>query len=96
MYIADQVLLMHLPPDGSDDADRFGRVVLEWQSSPTADCTADAIIAVLLQEQGKPVAIGAAEEERKCAPRCSLRTARTHATPSQPSGDLQTRGADNV
>lgn len=67
LYIADQVLLMHLPPDGKDNADEFGRVVLEWQSSPMADCTADAVIAVLLQEQGKPVAIGAAEEERKCA-----------------------------
>jgi hypothetical protein len=32
-----------------------------------ADCTADAVVAVLLQEQGQPVAMGAAEDERKCA-----------------------------
>lgn len=68
LHIADQVTLTHVPPQGTDASDAFGHVVLEWYSSPQADCTADAVVAVLLQAQGKPAAIGAAEEERKCDP----------------------------
>jgi hypothetical protein len=66
LQIAEQVIVKHSPPNGDDPEDKFGQVVLEWQSSPVADCTADAVVAVLLQEQGTPVAMGAAEDERKC------------------------------
>ena len=57
-----------MPPNRRDATDEFGQVVLQWESSPHADCTADAVVAVLLQEQGPPPAIGAAEAARKCVP----------------------------
>jgi hypothetical protein len=68
LRIADQVTLTHVPRQATDASDTFGQIILEWYSSPQADCTADAVVAVLLQQQGKPAAIGAAEEERKCDP----------------------------
>ena len=70
LTIADSVTLTFAPPDQSDAAapsPDHGQVVLEWESSPAADCTADAVVAVLLQAQGPPPAIGAAEMARKCA-----------------------------
>jgi Pre-mRNA 3'-end-processing endonuclease polyadenylation factor C-term len=67
LRIAEQVTLTHVPPGSSDAVGDHGQVVLEWESSPAADCTADAVVAVLLQAQGPPAAIGAAEAERKCA-----------------------------
>jgi hypothetical protein len=66
LEIAEHVLVRHIPPSRDDPEDKFGQVVLEWESSPMADCTADAVVAVLLQEQGQPVALGAAEDKRKC------------------------------
>lgn len=59
--------MTHVPPDASDPDDAHGQVVLQWDSSPHADCTADAVVAVLLQEQGPPHSIGVAEAERQCA-----------------------------
>lgn len=44
----------------------YGRVVLEWDSGPLSDCVADSVISILLQEQGQPAAIGAAEQQREC------------------------------
>ena len=49
------------------DAESHGEVTLEWESSPMADCIADAVVATLLQTQGPPAAIGVAEEARRYA-----------------------------
>lgn len=92
LRIADQVTVTHVPPDASLDAgDEHGQVVLQWESSPHADCTADAVVATLLQEQGPPASIGVAEAARKCGaasrawpaaartPACRVRCLRAHA-----------------
>jgi hypothetical protein len=67
LRIGDHVTVTHVPGQEGDKDNIYGHVLVEWESSPLADCTADTIVAVLLQEQGEPAAVGAAEDERKCA-----------------------------
>lgn len=66
--MADHVKVTHVAGEGADGDGGYGAAVLQWDAGPLADCVADAVVSVLLQEQGKPAAVGAAEEARKCAP----------------------------
>jgi len=66
LLVSDHVKVTHVPAAEDDQDSGYGVAVLEWDASPLADCVADAVVSVLLQEQGKPAAVGAAEEERKC------------------------------
>jgi Pre-mRNA 3'-end-processing endonuclease polyadenylation factor C-term len=66
LRVADCVTVIHVPSQPADASGEHGCVALEWESGPHADCTADAIVAALLQEQGPPPAVGAAEEARRC------------------------------
>jgi hypothetical protein len=70
--VAGLVKVTHIPTAvGSKDGGvegPYGRVILEWDSGPLSDCVADSVISVLLQEQGQPAAIGAAEQQREYAP----------------------------
>lgn len=70
LRVADCVDVTYLAPVAlkpEDGAAEYGSAVLEWESGPDADCTADAIVAALLEEQGAPAAVGAAEAARRCA-----------------------------
>jgi hypothetical protein len=72
LMVAGLVKVRHIPAAvGSREGGAegpYGRVILEWESGPLSDCVADSVISVLLQEQGQPAAIGAAEQQRACAP----------------------------
>jgi hypothetical protein len=61
------VKVLHVQASEDSTDTPYGKVILEWNSGPLADCVADSIVSVLLQEQGPPAAIGAAEQERKYA-----------------------------
>lgn len=73
LKIADMITLTHIPPsevkyEGMRSSQgRYGQVALQWESKPVADCMADAVVAILLQHQGQPAALGAAEEFRRKA-----------------------------
>lgn len=66
LIVSEHVKVTHVPAAEDEKDSGYGVAVLEWDASPLADCVADAVVSVLLQEQGKPAAVGAAEEERKC------------------------------
>jgi Pre-mRNA 3'-end-processing endonuclease polyadenylation factor C-term len=71
LMVAGLVKVIHIPAavgrkEGGVEGP-YGRVVLEWDSGPLSDCVADSVVSILLQEQGQPAAIGAAEQQRECA-----------------------------
>lgn len=71
LMVAGLVKVIHIAADsgskeGGPDGPH-GKVILEWNSGPLADCVADSVVSIILNEQGQPTAIGAAEQQREYA-----------------------------
>ena len=71
LTVAGLVKVIHVAADSDSKKEGpdgvHGKVILEWVSGPLADCVADSVVSIILNEQGPPTAIGAAEQQREYA-----------------------------